>query len=149
MSRVLTVAFKDLKLLTRDRASLFWIFFWPLGYGIFFGSLMGGMGEHGPRGMAVAVIDEDRTEGSRAFVDQLKHSDALALRDTIPLAQAVDRVRRGNLVGYVRILPGFEKASGFRHSDSTAIEIGIDPARRAETLTLEEWGRLFENERER
>ena len=27
--------------------------------------------------------------------------------------------------------------------------IGIDPARRAETLTLEEWRRLFENERDR
>jgi ABC-2 type transport system permease protein len=98
---------------------------------------MGGMGEHGPRGMAVAVIDDDRTDASRAFVDQLKHSDALAVRDTIPLARATDQVRRGNLVGYVRVLPGFEKASGFRHSDSTAIEIGIDPARRAERGILE------------
>jgi hypothetical protein len=26
--------------------------------------------------------------------------------------------------------------------------IGIDPSRRAETLTLDEWRRLFENERE-
>src|SRR5262247_652448 len=106
MSRVLTLALKDLKLLTRDRASLFWIFFWPLGFGIFFGSLMGGMGEHGPRGMAVAVIDQDRTDASRALVAQLKHSDALAVRDTIALAVAQDRVRRGSLVAYVRILPG-------------------------------------------
>ncbi|HKA24634.1 MAG TPA: ABC transporter permease [Candidatus Eisenbacteria bacterium] len=137
MSRVLTLAFKDLKLLTRDRASLFWVFFWPLGFGIFFGSLMGGMGEHGPRGMSVAVIDEDHSDASRALIDKLKHSEALSVRDTIPLLAAEDRVRRGSLVAYVRVLPGFEKASGFRRSDSTAIEIGIDPSRRAERGILE------------
>jgi ABC-2 type transport system permease protein len=137
MSRVLTLAFKDLKLLTRDRASLFWVFFWPLGFGIFFGSLMGGMGEHGPRGMAIAVIDEDHSESSRAFVDRLKHNDALAVRDTIPLVAARERVRRGSLVAYVRVLPGFERASGFGRSDSTAIAIGIDPSRRAERGILE------------
>src|SRR5262245_1741270 len=104
MSRILTLAFKDLKLLRRDRASLFWVFFWPLIFGIFFGSLMGGMGERGPRGMNIAVIDEDHTEASRAMVERLKHSEALAVRDTIPLARAVDRVRTGGLVAYVRIL---------------------------------------------
>jgi len=138
MSRVLTLALKDLKLLVRDRASLFWVFIWPLVYGIFFGSLMGGMGEHGPRGMAVAVIDEDHSTASRAFVDRLKHNDALAVRDTIPLAAARDRVRQGSLVAYVRVLPGFEKSSGFAHEDSsTAVEIGIDPTRRAERGILE------------
>jgi len=137
MRRVLTLAFKDLKLLTRDRASLFWVFFWPLGFGIFFGSLMGGMGEHGMRGLTVAVIDEDRSETSRAFVDKLKHNDALSVRDTIPLAVAMDRVRRGGLTAYVRVLPGFGKSSGFHRSDSTTIEIGIDPSRRAERGMLE------------
>lgn len=137
MSRVLTLAFKDLKLLTRDRASLFWVFFWPLGFGIFFGSIMSGMGEHGMRGLTVALIDEDRTETSRAFVDKLKHTDALSVRDTIPLAAATERVRRGTLAAYVRVLPGFEKNSGFRRSDSTTIEIGIDPARRAERGILQ------------
>lgn len=137
MGRILALTFKDLKLLTRDRASLFWVFFWPLGFGIFFGSLMGGMGEHGMRGLTVAVIDEDKTETSRAFVDKLKHSDALSVRDTLSLAAASDRVRRGGLTAYVRVLPGFEKSSGFRRSDSTTIEIGIDPARRAERGMLQ------------
>jgi 16S rRNA (adenine1518-N6/adenine1519-N6)-dimethyltransferase len=37
--------------------------------------------------------------------------------------------------------------SGAEARDRLAV-IGIDPARRAETLTLEEWRRLFENERD-
>lgn len=137
MRGALTLALKDLKLLRRDRASLFWVFFWPLGFGIFFGSIMAGMGEHGMRGLTVALIDEDRTETSRAFIDKLKHTDALSVRDTIPLAAATERVRHGTLAAYVRVLPGFERNSGFRRSDSTTIEIGIDPARRAERGILQ------------
>jgi len=44
------------------------------------------------------------------------------------------------VLGRQRAVPGTEARNRLR-------VIGIDPARRAETLTLEEWRRLFENER--
>jgi len=137
MHRVWTLAMKDLKLLVRDRAALFWVFVWPLIFGIFFGTLMGGSGERTSHGLVVAVIDEDRTPESKEFVAALRKSDALAVRDTLTLERARDRVRRGVLAAYVRILPGFAKASGFRPVEGTAIELGIDPARKAERGMLE------------
>ena len=49
MNLIFTVALKDLALLRRDKMGLFWIFIFPLVYGMFFGVLTGG---GGTRGMA-------------------------------------------------------------------------------------------------
>jgi 16S rRNA (adenine1518-N6/adenine1519-N6)-dimethyltransferase len=44
---------------------------------------------------------------------------------------------------------GRRRGTGGTEARARLSVIGIDPARRAETLTLEEWRRLFENERDR
>ena len=44
MSAVVTLALKDLKLLIRNRASLFWILGFPLLLALFFGLVFGGGG---------------------------------------------------------------------------------------------------------
>ena len=48
MRSLLTLAGKDLRLLVRDRAGLFWVLFFPLIMAIFFGSIFG-PAEVGPR----------------------------------------------------------------------------------------------------
>ena len=75
MGRILTLTLKDLRLLWRDKFSLFWVFVFPLVFGLFFGSIAGG---GGPRGkMAVVVVDEDDSEASRALVEHLADHESV------------------------------------------------------------------------
>ena len=48
MNRIVTLAFKDLAVLAREKEALFWIFLFPLIFALFFGFLSGGGG--GERG---------------------------------------------------------------------------------------------------
>lgn len=135
MPPALTIAFKDLRLFWRDRMALFWSLAFPLMFGLFFGSIFGTDG--GDRAaMAVAVVDESDSEGSRAFVQRLRESAALEVDTVADAAQAQAQVRKGERVAYVRIPAGFEDGAialfGRDPDDGAVIEIGVDPARTAE-----------------
>lgn len=134
MRAVWTLAAKDLRLLIRDRFSLFWVLAFPLLMALFFGSLFGGGG--GARGaMKVSVWDESGGEAV-AFVERLGASDGVEV-DTAPsLAEARDRVRRGDRVAFVHVQPGFVDG-GFalfgRDPEAPALlALGVDPSRTAE-----------------
>jgi ABC-2 type transport system permease protein len=114
---------------------LFWIFVFPLIFALFFGFLSGG-GERGVGRMSLAVVDQDDSDGSHALVARLEKSDALKLR-TLPLAEAQEAVRRGNLTGYVLIPKGYGEAAASFRPDGPALEVGMDPARKAEAGYLE------------
>jgi ABC-2 type transport system permease protein len=136
MNQIVTLALKDLALLRRDKMGLFWIFIFPLVYALFFGALTGGSGQRGMGAIAVAVVDEDDSAGSKAFLARLEKSPALRItradRD-----EARQAVRRGRLAGYIVIPKGYgERAEAFR-PDGPPLEVGIDPARRAEAGYLE------------
>jgi hypothetical protein len=133
MPPALTIAFKDLRLFWRDRMALFWSLAFPLMFGLFFGSIFGTDG--GDRAaMAVAVVDESDSEGSRAFVQRLRESAALEVDTVADAAQAQAQVRKGERVAYVRIPAGFEDGAialfGRDPDDGAVIEIGVDPAQR-------------------
>jgi ABC-2 type transport system permease protein len=138
MSGILTLALKDLRLLLRDRSSLFWVLVWPLANGLIFGSIMGGMGPKPRTGMPIAVVDQDSTAASRSFVERLEKSAALKVV-RLPLTEARDQVRRGERAGYVRLKPGYAKTTGFGggESNSAGLEIGMDPSRTAEKAYLQ------------
>ena len=95
MAAVLAIALKDLKLLFRVKAALFFTMVWPLLVAVIFGSLFGG-GGRGPARLAIAVTDNDQTAASKAFVDGLAaregfdvlRSDVLALGRSIRTALA-------------------------------------------------------------
>ena len=55
MSRIITMAVKDLKILFRDKFGLFWIFAFPLLYAIFFGFIFGSS-DGGGSAMSVAIV---------------------------------------------------------------------------------------------
>lgn len=140
---VVVMAAKDLLLLWRDRFGMFWIVVFPLVYAAFFGAIFGGDGDDVP-GMRVAVVDLDDSEGSRAFVADLDASDALrALTEDsegtpLDLEAARHAVRRGRVVAYVALPPGFGDV-GFEMFGGRApeLEVGLDPARKAEAGYLE------------
>jgi ABC-2 type transport system permease protein len=143
MGPVLSLAKKDLRLLCRDRMDLFFTLVFPLFVGIFFGIIFGGSGEGGGSKMGIAVVDEDRTPTSQAFIARLEAADELDVlrtKDRAPLtrAQADDLVRKGDKVASVVIPQGYSAAADnmFR-GEPIRIEGTIDPSRRAESGMLQ------------
>ncbi|MFQ5494457.1 MAG: ABC transporter permease [Phycisphaerae bacterium] len=133
---VLALAGKDVRLFIRDKGGIFVTFVFPFVYCIFFGVVFTA-GKQRARTLDVVVVDEDRSNPSRAFLDKLDAAEALrvirATRD-----EAVDLVRRGKRVAYFVLTPGFGESLGRMFSTPRPrIEIGVDPARRAEAAMVE------------
>ncbi len=136
MSPVMTLAIKDLRLLLRDRAGFFFTFFFPLLMAVFFGTIFSG-GGGGERGMAIVVVDEDSSAASRKFIDRLAGSAALS----VEMAGRVDAersVRLGKRAAYVVLTKGFGEArERLFYGEAPTVELGVDPARKAEAGLLE------------
>ncbi|MBU0719339.1 MAG: ABC transporter permease, partial [Planctomycetes bacterium] len=138
MRKIIALATKDLRLLVRDRAGFIFVFFFPLVYCMFFGAIFSGSGGGGVRSaMKIAVVDEDGTEGSRAFIKTLE--DAAELEVTLTdRATGRDAVRRGKLVAFVVLPEGFGASVDNPFTGGMPkLETGIDPARRAEAGMLQ------------
>ncbi len=141
-----TLASKDLRILFRDKAGLFWMLGFPLVFGLFFGAIFSvGAGSGGSAKMRVAVVDEDRGPEARAFVKRLAESAAVLLED-MSEAEAVEAVRKGRKTAYLRIPKGWGKegASFFGGGEGPGLRLGMDPSRRAEEgylqgLIMEAW----------
>jgi ABC-2 type transport system permease protein len=136
MREVIALAAKDLKLLVRDKAGFFFAFFFPLIIAIFFGTIFGGSDEAQYR-LAVVLVDEDGSAESAAFVEKLAATSVLEA--TVASRQeAVERVRLGKSAAYVILKPGYGEASRRMFWGSPPeVEMGIDPARRADAAALE------------
>lgn len=136
MSPILAIALKDLRTFTRQRASLFFTFVWPLIVAVLFGVLFGGSNRPTPR-LPIMVVDEDGTEASRAFAQRL------LTRDTFDATagtrqESLEAVRRGRRAAAVILRPGFGEASGrLFYGDPPEVEVFIDPSRQAEKGMLE------------
>jgi ABC-2 type transport system permease protein len=137
MAIVLALARKDLRVLMRVKSGIFFTFVWPIIVAILFGVVFAGQRPDAPRAIRVVVVDDDNTEGSRAFLQALESSGDFAL-DRAPRADAEAMVRRGQRAAYVVIKPGFGAASDrMFYGPSRQLEIGNDPARAAEAAMIE------------
>ena len=136
MHAILALARNDLRLLARRRGDLFFTFGWPLIVAIFFGLLFAGPGE-GRSALGIALVDEDGSDGSKAFAVGLASTPGLKVeRATREEAEAL--VRRGKQVACVILKPGFGVAASRPFFGTPPqIEIGVDPSRKAETALLE------------
>jgi ABC-2 type transport system permease protein len=136
MATIFAIAVKDLRLLWRDKAGLFWVIGFPMLMALFFGSIFSGNGDT-QGAMRIGVVDSDHSDYSRGLITDLKKSDALSIRE-LPLDSARQMVRLGKLAAYLEIKKGMGTSDGFAAaSDSTGLEIGIDPSRKAEAGYLE------------
>jgi len=132
MGIVWHLALKDIRLLVRDKMGLFWALGFPFMTALFFGLLFGGSGQAG-RGMKIGIVDDDDSPGSAKFIKLLSESPSLATWK-MTLGDAQTKVRKGELTAYLRIKEGFGESAGFfgAGADSAGIEVGMDPARKAE-----------------
>ena len=136
MRNVLVMALKDLVLITRDWLGLFFIVVFPVLMGVFFGSMYGGAGNQGSTKLDVAVADEDGTPTSAKFADLIGSSASINVQK-LGRAEALNRVRLGQLVGVICIPSGFGKTAGMIWMKGPAIELGVDPSRQAESGMLQ------------
>lgn len=146
MRSVLTMAAKDLKLISRDWIGMFFIVGFPVLMGVFFGSIMG-QASSGTASLSVAIVDEDQSTMSAHFVDSLIGTGNIKV-SKLPRNEARNGVRRGKFVGMIAIPEGFGESAGILWEEGPAIQVGIDPARQAEAgmlngLVMQSCGQLM------
>ena len=125
MSTIVTMALKDIRLLFRDRLSLFFVLLWPLTMAIFFGAMFAGQGS-GPESVPVALADEDRTAGSERFAARLAELEGLAV-EAVPRERGLDLIRRAQAPVLVTLQPGFGAALDNPFVTTPRLEMAVDP----------------------
>ena len=135
MRQIIALALKDLRLMPRNRGGMFFTFVWPVLVTVLFGIMFGGQND-GERGkVRIAIVDNDNTEGSRAFLKKLEESFDLT---PMTAADAENAVRKGQRTGFIVVKPGFGAASNrMFYGTAKEIEVGVDPARQAEAGMIE------------
>lgn len=129
MSNIATMAMKDIRLLFRDRLSLFFIILWPLTMAVFFGAMFSGLSS-GPESVPVALVDEDRTAASERFAGRLEDSELLAVERT-SAEQGLDLLRQGRTAVLLTLGPGFGAALDNPFIATPRIDMAVDPTQMA------------------
>ncbi len=126
---------KDLKVLFRDKVTVFFTFGFPLLFAAFFGAIFSSGG--GNSGMSVAVTDLDLTTESAAFIQRMDDSSSLQVA-AMPENEAREATRKGKKVAYIILPKGFGPAYASLFSGgSPSLIVGVDPSRKAEAAMLE------------
>ena len=101
------VARRELRWLLHDRAALILIFGVPL---FAFVVLTAAFSNPVIRGLGVVVVDADRSDASRAFVEQVAAAPGLSIVERAgDLAEAARAIRSGEAIGAVYVPPNFER----------------------------------------
>lgn len=135
MQQLLALTVKDLRMLARDKVGFFFAFGFPIVYSCFFGYIMGGL-RSGSKGMEVAIVDQDESKESEAFVKQLEGLDELRLT-RMDKTDAENAVRLGHQRAMILLPKGFGEAKRQMFGNSPHVEIGLDPSRIAESGVLQ------------
>lgn len=134
MTPMLALALKDLRILFRNKGRIFFTFIWPIIVTVLFGLAFGG-GNDPQSQPRLAIVDQDDTDGSRAFIASLQDSFELTPMNR---GDAENAVRRGERSGYLVLTPGFGVASErMFYGEPKQVVLGVDPARKAEAGMIE------------
>ncbi|MGI8908131.1 MAG: ABC transporter permease [Candidatus Sumerlaeaceae bacterium] len=126
------LALKDMRLLARDKAALFWAFGFPLAFALLFGLAFSGGGGR-PSGIRLALVDEDGTPASRQFLDSLGRADTVTTT-SMSREQAVSAVRTGHAAAAIFVKKGFSgNPLNLFSSHDSPVEMAIDPAHQMES----------------
>ena len=83
MRKALSIAAKDLRILLSDKGSLFWILGFPVVYALLFGAVFSSVGQgDGSFKMHIAVVNDDKSELSEQFIDELTSQDNITIEAT-------------------------------------------------------------------
>lgn len=142
MRAILLLAFKDLRLLFRDKGAVFWTFAFPLIFAALFGAMFSGIGGSKNRSkINVAVVDKAKTEASEKFLKKLESNQSISL-EPMSLEEAEGAVRRRNKTAFIVIHEKTGNDAPEGDEPNPKYTIGIDPSRQAEAGMLQ--GLLFQ-----
>jgi ABC-2 type transport system permease protein len=127
----LIIAQKDLRLVLRDRAGLFWIVAFPVLFALFLGAVLERWSARDDLALTIALIDLDRTAESKSFIERLDKSKVFNI-EQLPLGQARTRLQRGELDAAVVLIQGFGAVPDWYAGSAEVIRIEADPSRRRE-----------------
>ena len=124
MRALLLIALKDLRLLLRDRMALFWVFVFPIGFALFFGSIMKAGVEADVAPMGVALV----FESVQPITEQIERAlgEAGITTRRLTLTQAQRAVRRAEAAAFIHV----------PDDPAADIELGVDPSRSAQAAML-------------
>jgi ABC-2 type transport system permease protein len=115
------ILYKEFIVIFRDRTTLFFMFFPPLLQIIAFGFALDNDVKH----MGMVVLDEDRTNESRQFVERLVHTQNFRLVEEVHSLAALDAaIRKGKAYAGVHIPPEFTRE--LRAGRSAKVQVLID-----------------------
>jgi len=136
MNIIISLAIKDLRVLISDRGNIFWVFGFPVIFALFFGAIYSGA-DKGPSGMEIAVVNEDNSEFSNAYISKLQSDEALKIIN-LGRDEAIEQVRKGKVAATIILNKGF--GDGFEalfNRDEPKLEIASDPSRKMESGYLQ------------
>lgn len=132
---IASIARKDLRVLSRIPSALFFSLAWPLLMAILFGLIFSGDSARAP--IRIGLVDEDGTPGSASLLGGFALRDGLSAT-AMTRDEATEAVRRGRVVGAVVVPKGYaEAARRLFFGEPPAVELLVDPSRRAERAMLE------------
>ena len=132
----LAVAWKDLTLLRRDRASLFFTLAFPVLVAILFGVVFGGVGK--PRRLEVAIVDESQGPAAAALALEIERDPVFEARRAGDREEGLTMVRRGAVSACIVIPQDFDRAAErFPFLGGLPLEAFTDPGRAVEAGLIE------------
>ncbi|MBK9121010.1 MAG: ABC transporter permease [Phycisphaerales bacterium] len=137
MNVLLNLAAKDLRLMSRDTMGMFFIVGMPVLMGVLFGLIGVSMSGGGSGPIRLAVCDEDGSAASAQFVQNLRDGGSVDLSTDLAREAALRSVRRGRFAGVIIVPAGFGRTAGMFWEEGPALEVGVDPTRRAEAGMIE------------
>lgn len=135
MNALIALAAKDIRLLLRNRAALFFTVAWPLLIAVFFGVIFGG--DAGSAKPKVALVVQDASAASERFAQAVLKLDTLEV-DRQDAAAAEQLVRQGKRTAAIVLPEGFGARSAQAFSgDPPEVGLWLDPSRRSERAMIE------------
>lgn len=131
MNAILTIAHKDLRLVLRDRAGLFWIAAFPVLFALFLGAVLERWSSRDDLALSIALVDLDASPEAHAYTARLIRAGQLSVQE-LPLEQARARLQHGDLDAVVVLQPGFGAVPDWYAGTAEVMRIEADPSRRRE-----------------
>ena len=136
MKTLLGLTVANLKGLTRDRAALFWTFFFPIMFVLLFGVLFSGSSDSK---VTVGWVDQDGTAASAGLRQAFANVPLLTLQNGT-LADEKAAMQKGDISAIIVIPKGFQDAvvaSRAGQKPSVPIDLYTDPAQTQTTQVVQ------------
>ena len=131
METLLRLTVANMKGLVRDRAALFWTFFFPIMFVLLFGVLFSGSGDSK---VSVGFVDQDRTSVSAQIQNEFAAVPILNVQ-TGSLEDEKAAMQRGDVSAVIVIPKGM--AAAVAAKQQTALQLFVDPSKTQTTQVVQ------------